>query len=47
MFHCTRCFTPKRVRSLWGPSPRRCAWATQLAPFEEMLQPWQAVESAT
>ena len=30
IFHYTRCNTPKRVTSLWGPSPRHCARATQL-----------------
>ena len=36
---------PKRVTSLRGSSPRHCARATQLAPFEEMSQRWQAVGS--
>ena len=30
IFHYTRCFTPKRVTSWRGPSPRHCARATQL-----------------
>ena len=30
IFHYTRCNTPKRVTSWWGPSPRHCARATQL-----------------
>ena len=30
LFHYTRWITPKRVRSWRGPSPRHCAWATQL-----------------
>ena len=30
IFRYTRCKTPKRVTSLRGPSPRRCARATQL-----------------
>ena len=28
--HCSRCVSPKRVKSWWCPSPRHCAWATQL-----------------
>ena len=30
IFRYTRCSTPNRVTSLRGPSPRHCAWATQL-----------------
>ena len=30
IFHYTRCNTPKRVTSWRGPSPRHCAWVTQL-----------------
>ena len=27
IFHYTRCITPKRVTSWWGPFPRHCTWA--------------------
>ena len=30
IFCYTRCITSKRPTSLWGPSPRHCAWATPL-----------------
>ena len=30
IFHCSRCITPNRATSLRSPSPRHCAWATQL-----------------
>ena len=30
IFHYTHCITPKHVKSLRVPSPRHCAWATQL-----------------
>ena len=30
IFHYTRCNTPKRVTSWWGPCPRHCAGTTQL-----------------
>ena len=43
IFHYTRCITLKRVMSLWGPSPRQRARATQLRTFKEMPQQWQAV----
>ena len=38
-----RCVTPKRVTSLRGPSPRHCARAARLRPFEETSQRWKAV----
>ena len=41
--HYTCCITPKRVMSLRAPSPRYCVRATQLLPFEEMLQRQRAV----
>ena len=45
IFCYTRCITPKRATSLQGPSPRHCAWATELRLFEELLQWWRAVGS--
>ena len=43
IFYYNRWVTPKRVTSLRGPSPRHCARATRLRPFEETSQRWKAV----
>ena len=44
IFHYTRCITPKRVTSLWGPSPRYCACGRQTS-FRRNVAPvasrWQ------
>ena len=38
IFRYIRCFTPKRLRSLRGPSRRQCTRATQL-----LTKRWRAV----
>ena len=42
IFYNSRYITPKRVKSLWGPSPRYCV-CRQHAFFEEMSLWWRAV----